>query len=42
MIATDWAGMSSYDALTVAGALSNVSDFVYLAERLQQGVVVPC
>jgi len=39
IVATDWAGMSIPDSLTVAGALNNPSSFVYVTERLQQGMI---
>jgi hypothetical protein len=39
LIGTDWAGMSTPDALTVASALSDVSMFVNVMERLQQGMI---
>ncbi len=37
--ATVWAGMSEDDLVTVATALSNISTFPAVAERLMQGVV---
>ena len=37
LIGTDWAGMSEYDVTTAAVALSNVSNFPAIPERLMQG-----
>ena len=39
IVATDWAGMSIPDITTVAGALNNPGSFVYVTERLQQGMI---
>ncbi len=39
IVATDWAGMSSNDTTTVAGALTDPGTFVYVTERLQQGMI---
>ena len=39
MVATDWDGMSTEDIVTVATALSNVSSFPAVAERVMQGII---
>ena len=39
MMGTDWAGMCEDDITTLAMALYNPSNFVYISERLQQGMV---
>ena len=39
LIATDWAGMASEDVPTVGMALADPNNFVFMAERLQQGMV---
>ena len=39
MVGTDWAGMSSNDIASVAGALLNITDFPNVAERLHQGMI---
>ncbi len=38
IVATDWAGMSVPDSGAVADALNDASKFVFVAERLQQGL----
>jgi hypothetical protein len=37
--ATDWIGMSGADLGTVAGILTNISNFPRLADRVQQGIL---
>jgi hypothetical protein len=37
--ATDWSGMASEDVPTIATALADVSNIVYLTDRLQQGMI---
>ena len=39
LLATDWDGMSSEDVPTVGLALADASNFTYVTERLQQGMV---
>ena len=39
LLATDWDGMSSEDIPTVGLALADASNFTYVTERLQQGMV---
>jgi len=39
LVATDWAGMASEDVPTVGLALADPNNFVFMAERLQQGMV---
>jgi hypothetical protein len=38
-VATDWAGMASEDIPTIATALADVSNFVAVTDRLQQGMI---
>jgi hypothetical protein len=39
VVATDWAGMSSSDVLTIAGGMTNPSSFFAVSDRMQQGMV---
>lgn len=39
MVATDWAGMSADDTVTVADAVTNPTNFVNVTDRLQQGMI---
>jgi hypothetical protein len=39
VVATDWAGMSSGDVLTLAAAMANPNGFSAVTDRMQQGMV---
>ncbi len=39
VVATNWAGMAGEDVTTLIGALTDVSDFDRIAERLHQGMI---
>jgi len=39
VVATDWAGMSSSDVLTIAAGMTDPSSFFAVSDRMQQGMV---